>query len=240
VRIVGQGVRRATVIVLAFVLLLTGGACRSGSGDEDIDDAERGDPPSQSAGDARRDAVIPAVARMPFAARVGEIESQRTAEGRWVVSRMPSSPGPDFSRGDTGGVYGKDFVATDEYGEILLVDASADRIVRAFPLPGIPPESLLVTDAAVYCIRHGDGALADAMVCRIDRDTFDWKVRVFPPATEPNSFEGRFVPDNWTVDRPVGVLFERLEARPEGGIAIVGSRGTVEVDPRTLAIVGRR
>ncbi len=107
-------------------------------------------PASQAPQDALRDGVVPAVAALPFDARVRLVEKAATPEGTWVLSRLPVSAG-DSSSGSlgTGSSFGKTLVSASEYGEVLLLDQSRIRILRAFPLPGLPPQRLLVTTSAM-------------------------------------------------------------------------------------------
>ena len=107
--------------------------------------------------------------------------SAATDEGTWVLSRVPTrgrGPG-NFVLGRPGGVHGTDYVDLLDYGEVLLMDG-AGNILRAYPLPGVPPQGLWVTDDAVYAFRSGDGGLPDSIICRIDRLTLDSLVRVYP------------------------------------------------------------
>jgi hypothetical protein len=195
--------------------------------------------PSQTAEDADRDGVVPAVAALPFRSRVGIVASQVTPEGVWALSRMPSPGDPSTGAVGSPGSYGKTFVAATEYGEVLLLDATRSRIVRAFPLPGLPPQRLLVTKAAVYCERQGDGGLPDSMLCRIDRRSLTWKVRVFP-STLDSGFAppppDRFMPTNWTISAPLGeAVFQTLQLQA-GELVVSGSRATGRIDPLTLEL----
>jgi hypothetical protein len=198
-------------------------------------------PPSQSAADARRDGVLPAVAALPLSKRVHVIQRVPTTQGMWVVSRMPANNQQALGR--TSGVYGRDFIATDEYGEILLMDAAGRRIIRAYPLPSVPPQSLLVRSDAVYCARQGDGGLPTSMLCRIDRSTLQAKVRLFPStfdytpgALQPPNF---YTPPNWTVDGATNsAIFERVVASGNK-LYTEGQDGRAQIDPNTLNVIGR-
>jgi hypothetical protein len=196
--------------------------------------------PSQTADDAARDGVVPAVAALPFRARVAIVTSEVTPEGVWALSRMPLESGDPASGGvGTPGAYGRTFVSAAEYGEVLLLDPTRSRILRAFPLPGLPPQRLLVTDAAVYCERQGDGALPDSMLCRIDRQTLSWKARIFPSTLDsgfaPPSPD-RFLPANWLISAPLGVaVFQTLQFQG-GELLVAGDRASGRIDPLTLEL----
>jgi hypothetical protein len=191
--------------------------------------------PSQSTHDARRDGIVPAVAALPLAQRVNLVQEATSDEGVWVLSRLPSSSwGDDGAVGDTTGDVHRDWVPAYEYAELLLLDAGRERVLRAYPLPAMPAQSLLVQPDAVYCARQGDGALPDSMLCRVDRRTFALTVRVFPHRTAglaPTQQPG------WTWDEPgAGVVFEELT--PCGGaVCVRGPDGQREVDPATLELL---
>jgi hypothetical protein len=202
-------------------------------------------PPSQSPEDAARDGVLPAVAALPFEQRVNVDEEVGTPEGRWVLSSI-SSDVPyllgDCNPGDTGCFYGRDYISTGEYGEILLLNQAGDQILHAFPLPGFPVEhrgSILVTDEAVFCSSQGDGALPDSMLCRIDRSTLDWMVRVFPSSVD-SGFNpvptDQYIPDNWMIDRPVNdAMFLGLKETLDG-LVTEGYLADYVINPMTLEL----
>lgn len=197
---------------------------------------------SQSPQDAERDGVLAEVAALPVGQRVAEIDLAQpgtetiaeTAEGTYLVSRMPwggvstlgsCAPGTEC-------LYGRDFIAPSEYGEIVLMEEG--EIVRAWPLPGYPPRGLLVTDDAVYCVRQGDGALPGSMLCRIDRNTGEAIVRIFP--YEGAVFTPEWTPANWVVEDPTPVLFDRVGVSRDGSILVTGWGGAAFVDPDTLEL----
>lgn len=206
---------------------------------------------SQTPEDAARDGVVDEVAALPFDARVHPVEPVHpdgaarvtTDEGVWMASRLPAGTAEE---GDGCGIgatddpdarYRRDVVCDMEYGEVLLLDHDEQRILRAYPLAGLPPQGLLATEEAVYCVRQGDGGLPDSMLCRIDRQTGEWTVRVFPHP-QSGSFPApadHHVPEQWVVDEPVSEpLFDRLEFT-DGGLVI---GGRVRVDPGTLELLG--
>lgn len=157
--------------------------------------------PSQSKPDAARDGVVPAVAALPVSRRVRAMRTVHTREGVWVASQLPVwTPNP---LGPASGRYGKDVVNSVEFGEVLLMDPRQHRILRAFPLPGFPPEELLVGPRAVYCAKQGDGGLPDSMLCRIDRRTLRWRTRIFPFQLNSPLSPRRYLPRNWVVNAPV-------------------------------------
>ena len=189
---------------------------------------------SQSAADARRDDVLPAVASLSFEDRVSVILEAEAPEGVWALSRMPGAPA---ALGDPAGRYGVDWVARQEYGELLLLDRTARRIIRAYPLPGVPPQTLLLRDDAVYCARQGDGGLPDSMLCRVDRDRLTAQVRVFPPAgPDPASPVQR---RDWQRDPSAATgLLQALV--PCGKLACAeGPSGASAIDPVSLALTAR-
>lgn len=213
------------------------------------------DGPSQPRDEAARDGVLPAVAALTFDQRVevrdpsaGAAPTRvETDQGVWVVSHMPVDT-TDLSGGcglgatdDPDAVYRRDTICTVEYGEVLLLDHDEQRILRAFPLPGFPPQRLTVTDDAVWCGKVGDGGLPDSMLCRIDRQTYDWQVRVFPHESweqrlrsgdarsgiDPATGE-LWLPDHWVVDD--GAVPH--DPRVLGGAWRVDEDGVLVVDPQ--------
>lgn len=195
-------------------------------------------PPSQSAADAARDGVVPAVAALPFDERVsprtyGLVPRVVTAEGVWVASEIPQAE-DRWTVGDVEGTYGYDFVGVTEYAEILLLDPTERRILRAYPLPDVPPSELAVSDDAVYCAGQGDGAVSTSVICRIDRRTGAWSVRAFPSSIDPYiPLEGR-LPDNLAVDAPVEEpMFGPLVLLPDV-VVTVGDQALGAFDPVTL------
>lgn len=222
-------------------------------------------PASQTPSEAARDGVVPAVAALTFDRRVevqepssssAPITRVETEEGVWVVSRMPRAT-YDLSDGcglgvtdDPDALYRRDVICTVEYGEILLLDHDEQRILRAFPLPGVPPTRIAVTDDAVWCARVGDGGLPDSMLCRIDRQTYDWQVRIF--ASSPDSaFTGQgdarsgldpetgelWLPEHWVVDRNevrYGGFWLGARWSFEDGVLVASSQGSLRYDPDTL------
>jgi len=216
----------------------------------------------QSAEDAARDGVLPAVAGLPFDVRVEMMQESAgitTDDGVWVLSRLTSQQAYERSDGcaigateDPDAVYRRDVICTVEYGEILLLNHTQDRILRAYPFPGLPPQQLLVTDDAIYCARTGDGALRDGMLCRIDRDTFSSQVRIFPPETgsafDPEGADASsgldpetgaiWLPPSWTVDDQA--TFVPGELTFDNGQLISTHAGeATPIDPATLTPVDR-
>jgi hypothetical protein len=97
---------------------------------------------------------------------------------------------------------------------------------------------LELTGDAVYCARNGDGALLpDSMVCRIDRQTLDATVRVFPAPDVSVVVQPCFeVPAGWTIDtRTLDVT--DLSVRDSTLEAVAADGTTTTLDPRTLAPV---
>lgn len=139
--------------------------------------------PSQTAAAAERDGVIPAVAALPVVERAVPTTWFDTTEGTWALTEMPlpdrGEGSYDCTVGDPDGVWGTDWVCSDEYGEVVLVDDDG-RIERAYPMPGSVPTWITATDDAVYAGRSGDGGAPDSTIVRIDRETLEAEVLVFP------------------------------------------------------------
>lgn len=201
--------------------------------------------PSQSPAAARRDGVVPALAKLPFAIRVSVKASIRAREGVWVLSR----PTAKAARGANGcrlgpetGKYPTDTICTTEYGEVLLLNARRDRILRAYPLPAVPPRYLVLSATAVYCGRPGSAArnefaLPDAMVCRIDRRSFAARVHVFAPREGSEVRQPCFfAPKNWVVTSgALAVAGLRVDA---AGLRVLGAHGaSTLLDSRSLAVL---
>lgn len=194
--------------------------------------------PSQSAGDAARDGIVPALAELSVADRVSVVVSDSTPEGVWAISEIPGTTDAlDCVIGDREGVYGTDFICVSEYREVLLLTKNLSRIIRAYPLPGQPARLLLVTDEAVYCSRQGDGGLPDSMLCRIDRQDLNITGRIFPynDDSDYGSPEGNAILyGDWTV-APVSpvVVMETLDIFA-GWVVTSGHHGIAYHDPVTL------
>ena len=203
--------------------------------------------PSQSQTKAARDQIVPALAALPFEARVRRIDEWfgptqvDTDVGTWIISRPPDDrelPNGCLL-GDGDGVYGRDYICLFEYAEILLIAHGTGQIIRAYPFPGLSPRSIYATEDALYCIRQGDGGLPHSMLCRIDLDTFEATVRVFPDALNYQVGQSAYewTPSSWTIDAPTNlVLWENLDIT-ESGVTIGGHGGTATVDPNTLALL---
>lgn len=198
-------------------------------------------PRSQSEADAGRDNVPPEVARLPLSSRVDPIRSVTGASGRWTISRIPEPVAQRLLDAHMsvlpGGLSGRDFVSPMEYGELLLMDRAGTRIERAFPLHGVIPHGLLVTDAAVYVTRSGRPDTTDQMVGRYDLHTHTWRVRI-TPATFASHFSPHpdvYVPPQWQV----GTHGLVREDPSHGTLTVTESLGgaTVVFDPVTLGIV---
>lgn len=203
--------------------------------------------PSQSPEDAARDGVVPELAALPIHERVHIWKQVATPEGLWVSSSMDSAGSliiGSCTPSQPGCLYGRDYVVNGEYGEVLLLDAAGQKILRAYPLPGFPLfgfGGLVATDDAIYCGRQGDGALPDSMLCRIDRRTGDWIVRLFPApfdsAYVPPNPE-MYIPDNWTINDPVDQpLFLDLMMTEDGLVTVGYDNQAVRVDPDTLELL---
>lgn len=152
--------------------------------------------PSQSPEDARRDQVIQRLAEMPVSERVGYLVETETSQGLWVLS----TPYPLYGQQDwiySGqenciGIcdrnldprrYGIDFIYLSEYSEILLMDPTGTKILRAYPMPGYPAYEMIVTDNAVFTGTSADGAGCPSLL-RIDRKSLELEAYAFPKEYE--------------------------------------------------------
>ena len=124
-----------------------------------------------------------------------------------------------------------------EYAEVLLLDKKRPRrIVRAYPFRHVPPQRLVLREGAVYCGRAGDGGMPDSMVCRIDRDTLDIVVRLYPH--DPKAPWVAEYPDRWSVADGYLEMYD-LEAN-DNGLWSKSFDGTwTRLDPSTLRVVER-
>ena len=121
-----------------------------------------------------------------------------------------------------------------EYGEVLLLSANRSKVLRANPLPGVPPQALLLEQDALYCSRAGDGGLPDSMVCRIDRSTLRSTVRIYP--VEETQDDPPTLP-RWTrADRTAPETFTGV-ARCGADLCADGARGTARFARTTLELI---
>jgi hypothetical protein len=237
------GRRRARAAVIFVVVTLAATACTSDTGRTRSSPAAEatalGGQASQNASDARRDGVVPEVAALTFRDRVDRIATVRVDDETWAVSR-PTSRGLSKigCEEEREGAYGIDYVCGVEYGELLKLDGR--RIVRAYPLPSLPPQHIAITDDAVFCARQGDGGLPDSMACRVDRSSLALNVRVFPNETEPGVWTetGTTLPEGWTVDDE-HLEVTKFVADDAGVWAQSSERDWTKLDPDTLEIVER-
>ncbi|MEZ5183665.1 MAG: hypothetical protein R2702_17585 [Acidimicrobiales bacterium] len=162
------------------------------------------DGPSQSPAEAERDHVLGALARLPLAERAAPLRWFDAREGTWAIVRSPDEVAPTS-------------------GEVVLVDADG-AVVRAWPLPGLPPTWIHPTRDAIYAGRVGDGGAPDGAIVRIDRETLKVEGRFLPAA-----FDGGKVPDlpGWEVApaRPADAPLVRVgqEAASTEGLTLVDS-----------------
>jgi hypothetical protein len=174
----------------------------------------------------------------PTTPRPGQSFSVNTDEGIWLASRLPRESGLGCDANDS-----DPDMCADEYGEFLLLNSARSRILRAFPLPSIPPQRVVLSDDAVYCARQGDGGLPDSMVCRIDRATLAWIVRVFAPLEESvsRSPAGREDwPSNWALDESeLEVLDFDVDTSGVWAKAYPDADGWTQLDPETLEVQQR-
>lgn len=200
--------------------------------------APAADAASQSPEDAARDGVVPGLAVLPLHVRMSARASVVAPEGVWVASRPTAraNEGAVGCRiGPEEGQTPADWICTSEYGEILLLDAARTRILRAYPLAGVPPQFLQLTAAALYCGRPGDGGLLpDSMVCRIDRANLAAAIRIFPGEPDSVVIQPCFTPPaSWTIAD--GYLPVTALAADRAGVRVKGADGRwVSLDPITL------
>lgn len=163
-----------------------------------------GDEPSQSAQEAARDRVHPAIAELPDSERSERLSSIRASGGYWVLSRASVDAVTEV--GDPDGRYGIDRIVLPEYGEILYLD-EAGRIERAYPMPGLVPSWIHLTATHVYAGRVGDGALSSSSIVRIDRTDLTAQVIVFAvEGLQPDpAFGWETAPADMPIDRFVTV-----------------------------------
>ncbi len=225
----------AIVLMLGSTACSDDGAARSTATPVSPRPAEH---PSQSVADAKRDGVVPEVAALPFGLRVDATSTVRLDDETWAVSRLRGRGAARVGcEGPQEGRYGIDFVCGLEYGE--LVQLRGRRIVRAYPLAGLPPQHVAITDEAVYCARQGDGGLPDSMVCRVDRDTRDLTLRIFPSEIDSAFTDtDRELPDAWTIDDEQ-ISIAKFAADDAGVWAKAYNAGWTKLDPDTLEIVER-
>jgi len=197
--------------------------------------------PSQTSEDAVRDQVPAEVAALPTELRLNLYPEYfgpttvATPEGTWLSSTLDSAVMEGCFTGETPP---PDAVCLAEYAEIVLLDSETGRIVRAYPLPSLAAHQLIVTDDAVYCIRQGDGALPASMLCRIDRDTLEAIVRVFPYDDDSDMTSGGAITlaSYWIVEDPADYVLWETMTNNDGEITISGWSGTARVDPDTLEL----
>lgn len=191
---------------------------------------------SQSAQDADRDGVAPAVAALSFEDRVSPLVQVPSDDGTWMLSRL--SPRVDEMAdgcrfGSPSGQSPEEVICTVEYGEVLLVGEDRE-IIKAVPLPAMVPSWILVTDEWVYAGRVGDGALPDSGVVRVERATGQATVVVVPAP-----FDGG---DRWPADwhlAPGDLSQDYTEAvgfTADGatGVATTSWIGDIVIDPPAI------
>jgi len=139
------------------------------------------DRPSQSAADATRDGVVAAVAELPPSSRIGvEAELPAGNGSRWVLSRLPRGTVERFATTSSGRLGDpSNGPAANDYGEVLLLGADG-AIVKAWPMPGAPPNWLVLGSDRVYAGHDGDGGLPDSTLIRIDSATLQATVVLVP------------------------------------------------------------
>ncbi len=221
--------RRIAAVVIGLVLA-------AGCGDAGQTGPNPSNAASQSPADAARDGVVSQLAALPLSVRADIISSVTADEGVWAISRPTSTADPEEGcrLGDPTGKYPTEVICTTEYGELLLLDESQSRIVKAFPLPAVPPEELLLTDDALYCSRSGAAMLPDSMLCRVDRQTLEAVVRIFPTDLGSVVVQPCFYPLEGWVIAPSLVTMRDLTLTADGLFARADDRTWTRFDPVSL------
>lgn len=181
----------------------------------------------------------PLIKALPLAARVQPAttvtDAARTEvvapEGIWMITR------PQAATDDP------NWAVIHEYGELMLLAADRSRILASYPFEGVPPEWILLTGAAVYCGRGGDGGLPDSMVARLSRSQDDLQVRFSAPTTDggtavrPESLDAR--PGNWLVEPGLTSHADPPTIR-NGELVFKAAQGAprLVLDAATLAVRG--
>lgn len=197
--------------------------------------------PSQTGFEATRDGVPPAVARLTLNARIAVVASVPAVDGVWVASRLPAATvgaATGGVLGDSSGPYGSGWVKAQNYGEVLLLNSAQTSILRAYPLPGIWPQRLLVTDDAVYAEHQADAASPVSMLCRIDRHTLAALVRIFPATQQaaPSAAASQLALPAWLTAAPTDPSFFEAIKASGSQVWISGPNGQAQLDPATLAL----
>lgn len=204
---------------------------------------------SQSFDEAARDKVPSAIAKLSEFVRIGvgvpnsSSPVVESSEGTWIVSR-PKLGEDQVTNGcivgDFSGQYGIDYVCVSDYVEVLLLEHGSNRILKAYPFPETGPQNLFVTEDAIYCMRQGDGASPDSMMCRIDRKSLARFVRVFPYDDQSRFLTGEILAwaQDWAVNAPVSLVLWESWSQVDGSIVISGYSGSAKVDATTLELSG--
>lgn len=188
-----------------------------------------GGPASQPSAEASRDGVAPSVAVLPQPDRVRQVPreagggaTRSTADdGIWMISRPAGAPEGD--------------------AELLHLDRSGSRILRAYPFPSLGPQWLTVTSKAVYCGRRGIASAPDAMVCRVDRATGDLRVRVIADRAEETQVTEEQVagrPGIWTVDDRNFLVDLGLPPTLGTELTFRSNDAVLRLSPDTLGVLG--
>ena len=191
--------------------------------------------PSQTPAEAQRDGVVPALAEFPLSQRVERRVEVSAEEGTWVLAtpteavyRAAAAEGGRL--GDPAASDPEQVIGVSEYGEVLLID-EVGTILRAYPMPTVPPHWILVTSAAIYAGHIGDGAMPDSSLVRIDRRTLQAQVLAIQSSLE--SWE-RHWPVGWRVAtaEQARLYAEVVGYGPEAtGVEAASCKGRVAVDP---------
>lgn len=141
------------------------------------------EPASQSASEAERDGVAPAVAGLTFGQRVDIQGEVKAGEQRWVISRIPAETLDDIGYG-----FFVDAGIDPSSGELLHLDG--DHIQRAVSMPSAPPTWILADGNLVFAGRQGDGAYPSSSIVRVDITTGDATRLWFPNSYANRGWDG--------------------------------------------------
>ena len=161
-------------------------------------------PASQTERAASRDGVEPKLAELNLHLRSKRQASIATDQGAWRISR----PTDYVTRVLTGGSCKLGSICSLEYGEVLLMRKG--KVVKAYPMHGVPPKWIYATDDAVYTGAVGDGALPMSTLVRIDRRTLQARTITLDQDDPRLAFIG--IPSGVEVTSMIGPLRVDIDA----------------------------
>jgi hypothetical protein len=210
--------RRGAAIALVLVGVLVLSDCR-----------RSGTIPSQTATEAQRDHVVPALAALELEVRSRPEATVRTVDGTWVIASpsdaFQAAAGEDGCVGSRGGRFAIDYVCRD-YAEILLIGKDG-KILRAYPMPELHPGWIHATRDAIFAGRVADGCQPDSSLVRIDRKTLASTVVVFPQGGEGS--DRRLLP-SWRLATDAELPLIHQLVGVSGGVKVKSWIGPLRVD----------